>query len=250
MLADQAGHGQLPVAYRVAGVRIENPTVRTLALEGTLDAAPGQFAMLWLPGLDEKPFSFSDVDPLAITVQRVGPFTTALHGLTAGDRVWLRGPFGRGFTLHPGPLLLVCGGCGAAPLRFLAQMARRTDREVHVVLGARTRAALFFQDRYVALGCAVHLATEDGSAGYRGTAIDLAATLLNDGTSAGAVYACGPGPMLDAAYLLAQEHGLPCQLSYEAYMRCGIGVCGSCAVGGCLVCRDGPVFDAPPALPP
>ena len=52
--------------------------------------------------------------------------------------------------------------------------------------------------------------------------------------------------MLDAVYLLAQDHVLPCQLSYEAYMRCGIGVCGSCALGECLVCRDGPVFDAPP----
>jgi dihydroorotate dehydrogenase electron transfer subunit len=249
MLADRAGHGQLPRAYRVVDVRIENATVRTLVLEGTLDADPGQFAMLWLPGLDEKPFSFSDIDPLAITVQRVGPFTTALHGLAAGDRVWLRGPLGRGFALHAGAPLLICGGCGAAPLHYLAQTARRAGREVHVVLGARTRAALFFQERYAALGCTVHLATEDGSVGYLGTAIDLAASLLDDAIRVGAVYACGPEPMLDAAYLLAEEHNLRCQLSYEAYMRCGLGVCGSCAVGGCLVCRDGPVFDAPPVLP-
>jgi dihydroorotate dehydrogenase electron transfer subunit len=203
--------------------------------------------MLWLPGLDEKPFSFSGVDPLSITVQRVGPFTTALHGLAAGDRVWLRGPFGRGFALHEGSLLLVCGGCGAAPLYYLAQTARTAGREIHVVLGARSAASLFFQEQYAALGCTVHLSTDDGSAGYRGTAIDLAASLLDNGLAADAVYACGPEPMLDVAYLLAQDHSLPCQLSYEAYMRCGLGICGSCAVGDCLVCRDGPVFDAPPA---
>ena len=249
MLPDRAGHGQLPEAYRIAQVRIENPTMCTLILEGTLDAVPGQFAMLWLPGLDEKPFSFSGIDPLAFTVQRVGPFTTALHGLAAGDRVWLRGPLGRGFSLCEGPVLLVCGGCGAAPLHYLAQVARRAGRAVHAVLGARTAAGLFFQDRDAALGCTVHLATDDGSVGHRGTATDLAASLLDGGISVGAVYACGPEPMLDVAYLLARDHGLPCQLSYEAYMRCGIGVCGSCAIGGCLVCRDGPVFDAPPALP-
>jgi dihydroorotate dehydrogenase electron transfer subunit len=229
-------------------VRIENPTVRTLILEGTVDAAPGQFVMVWLPGLDEKPFSLSGIDPLAITVQRVGPFTTALHGLAAGDRVWLRGPLGRGFSLREGPLLLICGGCGAAPLRYLAHAARHAGRHVHVVLGTRTSTALFFQERYAALGCAVHLATDDGSAGYHGTAIDLAASLLDSGAGVGAIYACGPEPMLDAAFSLAQDHSLPCQLSYEAYMRCGIGVCGSCVIGGCLVCRDGPVFEAPPAL--
>ena len=246
MVADPSPRGQLPRPYRIVEVRVENPTVRTLVLEGKLDAAPGQFVMAWLPGLDEKPFSPSGVAPLAITVQRVGPFTTALHALVPGDRVWLRGPFGRGFALCEGPLLLVCGGCGAAPLYYLAGLARRAGREVHVVLGARTGTGLFFQERYAALGCTVHLATDDGSVGYHGTTIDLSASLLGEGIAMDTVYACGPEPMLDALYLLAQDHGLPCQLSYEAYMRCAIGVCGSCAVGGCLVCRDGPVFDAPP----
>ena len=250
MLLERAGHGQLPVAYRITSIQIENPTVRTLVLEGTVDASPGQFAMLWLPELNEKPFSFSGIDPLTITVQRVGPFTAALHSLAAGDWVWLRGPLGRGFTLRPGPLLLICGGCGAAPLHYLAQTARRTGHEVHVVLGARTAAGLFFRERYAALGCATHVATDDGSLGHHGTAIGLASSLLENGTRISAVYACGPEPMLDAAHLLAVDYDLPCQLSYEAYMRCGIGVCGSCAVGGYLVCRDGPVFDTPPSVLP
>jgi dihydroorotate dehydrogenase electron transfer subunit len=239
--------GQLPRAYRIVEVRVENSTVRTFVLDGRTGATPGQFVMAWLPGIDEKPFSLSGADPISITVARVGPFTTALHGLSAGDRLWLRGPFGRGFAVCDGPLMAICGGCGAAPLYHLARVARGLEREVHVVLGARTAGGLFFQERYTALGCTVHTSTDDGSAGLKGTAIDLAIRVIEEhGIAVDTIYACGPEPMLDAVYLLAQDRGLPCQLSYEAYMRCGFGVCGSCARGGRLVCRDGPVFERPP----
>ena len=164
--------GQLPQPHRIAEVRDENPTIRSFVLEGTTDAAPGQFVMAWLPGLDEKPFSPSCADPLTLTVDRVGPFTTAMHALSRGDHIWLRGPFGRGFALCEGPLMLICGGCGAAPLHRLAQLARGAGRKVHVILGARTADGIFFAERYAALGCVVHVTTDDGSAGHRGTAID------------------------------------------------------------------------------
>jgi dihydroorotate dehydrogenase electron transfer subunit len=217
--------------------------------------------MAWLPRADndrpadtrrpsdEKPFSLSGVHPIALTVDRVGPFTSAMHGLSAGSRLWLRGPFGQGFSLCPGPLLLISGGCGAAPLLYLAQVARQGGRPVSVVLGARTAVGLLYRQQFGDLGCAVHVTTDDGTAGQRGTALDRAASLLDAGlASADTLYACGPEPMLEGVYRLAQAHGLPCQLSYEAYMRCAIGVCGSCARGGRLVCRDGPVFDRPPSM--
>ncbi|MBN1580769.1 MAG: dihydroorotate dehydrogenase electron transfer subunit [Anaerolineae bacterium] len=251
--------GQLPRPYRVVEIREENPTVRSLCLEGTamhsiaMVLEPGQFVMAWLPGVDEKPFSPSCAKPLTLTVTRVGPFTTAMHQLSVGDTVWLRGPFGRGFSLDRQPvssqkeIMLVGGGCGAAPLLTLAQAARQAGQRVLVVLGARTTDGLFFQDRYTKLGCHVLVSTDDGSAGERATSVQVAASLLSRKDAAiDALYACGPGPMLDAVYELAQMHNLPVQLSYEAYMRCGIGVCGSCALGGCLVCRDGPVFQRPP----
>lgn len=245
--ADSNPHAGLPHAYTIAKVRVETPTIRTFVLDGRMEATPGQFAMAWLPGLDEKPFSLSGARPIALTVDCVGPFTQAMHALAAGDRLWLRGPFGRGFTIYAGPLLLVSGGCGAAPLLYLAQVARRAGRQVAVALGARTETGLLFRDRFAALGCAVHVATDDGTAGRPGTALDLAASLLDSGGGAAdTLYACGPEPMLEAVHHLAQAHGLLCQLSYEAYMRCAIGVCGSCARGGRLVCRDGPVFNRPP----
>jgi dihydroorotate dehydrogenase electron transfer subunit len=246
IILDSRGH--LPRPYTIREVRVENPTTRTFVLDGDMGAVPGQFVMAWLPGLDEKPFSLSTSTPVALTVDRVGPFTAAMHELSAGDRIWLRGPLGQGFTLCQGPLLIVSGGCGVAPLHDLAQVARQAGRQVVAVLGARTAEGLIYPDRFAGMGCAVAIATDDGSAGEKGTAIDGASAILQHGTTpVDTLYACGPEPMLEAAYHLAQVHGLPCQLSYEAYMRCGIGVCGSCAREGCLVCRDGPVFRSPPA---
>jgi dihydroorotate dehydrogenase electron transfer subunit len=246
----------LPRAYTIADIRVENPTIRTFVLDGEMDAVPGQFVMAWLPPAggnhpsDEKPFSLSGLSPITLTVDRVGAFTEAMHALSAGDRLWLRGPFGRGFSLCAGPLLLISGGCGAAPLLLLAQVARRAQRQVAVVLGARTEKGLVYQQRFSDLGCTVHVATDDGSCGTKGTALDLADALLDSRVvQADTLYACGPEPMLEAVYRLAQAHGRPSELSYEAYMRCAIGVCGSCARGGRLVCRDGPVFDRPPSAP-
>jgi dihydroorotate dehydrogenase electron transfer subunit len=245
--------GSLPVAYTIAEVRVETPTIRTFVLEGSVEAEPGQFVMAWLPRLDEKPFSLSGVSPIALTVDRVGPFTAAMHAQAPGDRLWLRGPYGRGFALPDrsntgcSPLLLISGGCGVAPLRYLAQVARKGGHAVHAVLGARTAAGLLLEDQFAALGCTVHLATDDGSAGARGTGLDLAASLMETGALAPlGLYACGPEPMLERVYRLSRAHGLPCQLAYEAYMRCAIGVCGSCVHGDRLICRDGPVFDHPP----
>ena len=231
-------------------MRLETPTIRTFVLDGDIQADPGQFVMVWLPRLDEKPISLSGTSPIALTVDRVGPFSTALHALAPGDRLWLRGPYGRGFTTAAGPLLLVSGGCGVAPLLYLAQVARERGHTVHAALGARAAAGLLLQEQFAALGCAVHPATDDGSAGVQGTSLDLAASLLDAGTlSPACLYACGPEPMLEGVYHLAQTHSLPCQLSYEAYMRCALGVCGSCARGDRLVCRDGPVFQQLPGMP-
>ncbi len=239
--------GNLPEPYRIVDIRQENPTVRSLVLDRAMSLEPGQFVMAWLPGLDEKPFSPSAADPLTLTVTRVGPFTAAMHQLKVGERLWLRGPFGHGFQITASAggnegILVIGGGCGAAPLRYLATKARAMGRHVYVVLGARTADGLFFQHDYAALGCHVYLCTDDGSAGERATAVQVAQTLLERGLAVDMLYACGPAPMLDAVEELAQVYQRPAQLSHEAYMRCGIGVCGSCSREGKLVCRDGPVF--------
>jgi dihydroorotate dehydrogenase electron transfer subunit len=149
---------------------------------------------------------------------------------------------GRAFTLAQprGEILLIGGGYGVAPMHFLAERALAGGWGVSMVIGAGTSADVILADRFESLGARVVITTDDGSLGHRGLATGAAEQLL-EGADCQAIYACGPEPMLEAVARLASGHHLPAQLSYERYMRCGLGVCGSCAKEGWLVCRDGPV---------
>jgi len=236
----------LPQRMRIVHTAKLTASVRLLTLRGALPAQPGQFVLVWLPGLDEKPFSLVDDDPVTLAVAKVGPFSSRLHELEDGDRLWLRGPLGHGFDLLGDRLLLVGGGYGVAPLAFLAARATEARRKV-AVIGAGTKENLFFEDRFAQAGCETVLVTEDCSAGHGGVCTDVAETLLGAVTF-DALYGCGPEGMLNRLKHLCQQHGLPGQLSKEAYMRCGMGVCGSCERNGLLVCRDGPVFPVGPLL--
>jgi dihydroorotate dehydrogenase electron transfer subunit len=228
-------------------VRVENYRTKTLVFKESLPAAPGQFVMAWLPGVDEKPFSVAGADPLALTVVAVGPLSQALHGLAPGGRLWIRGPLGQGYRLEGHKLLLAGGGYGVAPLAFLARQAAASGRVVEVCIGARTAPDVLMAGEFERAGAAVRVTTEDGSLGTKGlvtAALEAAiARARPDG-----VYACGPVKMLEAVDRLCEAHGLPRQLSWEAHMRCGMGLCGSCELltpsaprAGWLVCLDGPV---------
>jgi dihydroorotate dehydrogenase electron transfer subunit len=229
-------------AARIARVASAGSRGVTLEFELRLAAAPGQFVMVWLPGVDEKPFSLVEADPVTLTVVQVGPFTERLRRLQAGQTLYLRGPLGNGFSLAGERPLLIAGGCGAAPLALLAKRLRQAGRAVTVALGAATRDELLLADRFRALGACVQVSTEDGSSGRRGLVTELAAERLAS-REHDRVYACGPAAMLPTVEDLCRAHGVPGELSWEAHMRCAIGVCGSCDRGdGLLVCRDGPVF--------
>ncbi len=233
----------LPQVVPIREVRIETRRIRTFILDTRLpEAQPGQFVMLWLPGVDEKPISIAHPDPLTLTVARVGPFSTALHRAREGDLLGIRGPFGRGFTIHMDrPALLIGGGYGIAPLYFLAVRTVQQGIPTTVALGARRANDLIYEDHFRALGVELLIATDDGSAGARGTAVEAAMKRVRRSPPP-AVYACGPERMLVAVLRLCQEQGLSGQLSVERYMKCGFGICGQCALDGMLVCQDGPVF--------
>ena len=233
----------LPKAAEIVSVEEENSRTRTFTLDVSWpEAYPGQFLMAWLPGVNEKPFSLLDSNPIRITVAAVGRFSKALHELSPGDTVWVRGPLGHGFSLEKGTPILVAGGYGVSPLAFLARRWVEAGIRVWAIVGARTERELLFLDRFRKLGTNLLVTTEDGSAGERGLVTDALIKLLGRIENP-YIYACGPGGMLEAIRRLCKEEKFPCQLSWEAYMRCGFGVCGSCArkEDGWLVCKDGPV---------
>lgn len=237
----------LPRPCRVVASVRENYRTRTIVLDTALEARPVQFCMLWLPGLDEKPFSVQSAAPAAFTIAAVGPFSRAVHRLAAGDRIWLRGPFGRPFRRTGRDHLLVGGGYGVAPMLFLAREARARGERVRAVVGAREARDLLLADALREAGAELWLTTEDGSAGLPGRVTDAIAPMLAEDPP-DSLYACGPHPMLAALARLAAARGLPAQLSWEAYMRCGIGICGSCEQEGMLLCTDGPVLDQPASV--
>lgn len=211
---------------RVVENRRESPWVHTLFFDRSFDPCPGQFAMVWLPGLGEKPFTLSY--PNGVTVKRVGQFTSALTDLGPGARVGLRGPLGRGYP----PLercVLIGGGVGIAELRLLAHRVR----EPAFVLGARTREEVLYLEEFTRLG-PVRVATEDGSLGVRGLITGLFPV-------EGEAFAlCGPEKMMAAC-----QRFLPPERTFyalERYMKCAVGLCGQCTCSGWRVCTDGPVF--------
>jgi dihydroorotate dehydrogenase electron transfer subunit len=233
----------LPEVAAIKEIWDETRTIRTFVLDTALDEAePGQFIMLWLPGVDEKPVAIARPDPLTLTIARVGPFSTALHRRTVGDRVGWRGPYGRSFALHRDrAALLVAGGYGVAPLYFLATRAVERGMVTIVAIGAQTALDLPYVERFEKLGVELLVATDDGSTGQRGFITDVISSYMADHRKL-AVYACGPELMLVELHRLCIEHGLPGQLSLERYMKCGFGICGQCALDDRLVCQDGPVF--------
>lgn len=229
--------------YRIAARRAEGSVGATLVLDGPLAAEPGQFVMVWLPGIEERPLAVMDDDPLSLTVRVVGPFTRALAARQPGERLWVRGPFGRGFPVGGKRLLLAGGGSGVASLTLLAKRARAMGADVRVALGARSSDQLMLPWRLHALGCELLLATDDGSAGMIGTALDALEPSLAAGWPDW-VGACGPELMLRALAHRMAGSDIPLYLSLERAMKCGFGVCGNCHCGDRLVCKDGPVFPA------
>lgn len=252
MIANPAPQLYMPAPASIAAVEPENYRTKTFTLAARLDAQPGQFVMAWLPRFDEKPFSLVKANPVTLMISAVGPFTRLVHELGPGDSLWLRGPFGHGFTLPASCRrpALVGGGYGVAPLLWFAQEHVDWVDAMTVIVGARTEADLLYTRRFGAMAdhqpaLALYTTTEDGSAGARGRVTDVLEPLLQSQEVDG-IFACGPHGMLAALTALGEQYGVPCQLSWEAYMRCGIGICGACEHDGKVLCLDGPVLATVP----
>ena len=183
----------------------------------------------------------------------VGEGTKILKTRKPGEHVDILGPLGKPFDTDGNgkhqPAILVAGGHGIAPLYALAEELIRQKRNVEVFAGASTKGHLVLIKELKKTGCIVKTATEDGSLGKKGYVTCLLSgrlAIARDRKDPPAIYACGPRPMLAAVAREAAAYGLTAQVSLDAYMACGIGVCLGCAVrtktGYKMVCKDGPVF--------
>ncbi len=238
---------------RLTSVTTETPTVKSLAFNDELcsKANPGQFVMVWIPGVDEVPMSLSLLNSrtgqAAVTVEKVGEATEALHRMKTGDVVGVRGPFGTSYTVtNARKVMIVGGGTGLASLTPLAEKLAEARTKVTFLMGAKTRDDLLFNARISSLLSRVRgrlvVATEDGSLGQKGLVTTSAEELLEQGEKVNIIYTCGPEKMMQKMVLLAQRFHVPFEASLERFMRCAIGLCGTCVIGKYLVCRDGPVF--------
>jgi dihydroorotate dehydrogenase electron transfer subunit len=234
--------------YTLVSKKRENYRTSTLVFDQPLPAYPGQFVMVWLPRIGEKPYCVTNGAPLTLTVVSVGKFSEALYTLQPGSKVWVRGPFGHGYQIKGEYLLLVGGGYGVASLLFLAKQAISIGCQQRICIGASSKRDILLQDEFASLGIPVHITTEDGSSGTSGLVTALVSEMLDD-FKPDWIYACGPTSMLIAISHRCRERNLSHQLSWEAHIRCGLGLCGSCegvelqpwVPEGWLVCQDGPV---------
>lgn len=225
-------------------------------------ARPGQFVMLQVrSGLDpllRRPFSICgrlQPDAFGVLYKVVGRGTALLSQGRPGERVQVLGPLGNGFAVNDmaRPCWLVAGGMGVAPMLFLAQaLLERGERDVVCLTGYASGKEVLKAGTLGLPGAETAIATDDGSLGHAGPVTDLLEARLRTGEAPGTVCACGPAAMLARVAELARAAEAACQVSLEATMACGMGVCLGCTVHAApgeghpylQVCSEGPVFSA------
>ena len=223
-----------------------------LAPQAARLAKPGQFAQLFVPGKTlRRPVSFCGIDAAGGTLRFVfqvrGEGTGRLADMKKGDTLNMLAPLGNGFEPcgARGGALFVGGGIGVPPL---LEASKRFGSGAVLAAGFKDKKSIILKEDFEKNGCKVLVATDDGSYGHHGLVTDMI-----EGLRFGAVYACGPLPMLKAVSRIAENKNVLCYVSMEERMACGIGACLGCAVklrgeNGAVhyghVCRDGPVFDS------
>ena len=248
------------------------------------EASPGQFVQIQcndnLDPLLRRPFSIHRVGNKTIEIlyEVIGKGTDMLSKKKEGDFLDVLGPLGAGFrepsaacpersrrvSCQPSAIL-IAGGMGVAPLAFLAEELIKKKIKVVVLIGAKTKKEILCEKDFRKIGAEVHVATDNGSKGFKGYVSKLFENLLSTAchersrrvdcqlpalseVEGATTYTCGPQPMLKSIAGICKKKKIACQVSVEEKMACGIGACLGCAVkvrgGYKLACKDGPVFNA------
>ncbi len=233
------------ITLPITEIKDENASTKTFFFKGKLSAEPGQFIMLARLGVGEKPFSVSEDNGryFGITVKKVGEFTERLFTLKVGDLLSIRGPYGTHFTVQSKKVCIVGGGTGIAPLMFLLKKLTEIKADTTVINGARTKDELLFINDIKRLSKKCVSVTDDGSFQEKGVATDILEKLLRK-EHFDIIYGAGPEPMLVKILRLSEQFDVPCELSLERHIKCGMGLCGSCVMDpiGIRICKEGPVL--------
>ena len=232
--------------FRLVSKRMVCEDIAILTFDGRLSVAAGQFIYTWIPGLGEKPFSALTDDPFSLVVINVGLFTDALMKLEAGATVYVRGPYGVQVSPPAGSkMVAIAGGTGLAAVYQLVRDFGNADN-TEVFLGARSAGRLYFRDECSRIA-GTHIATDDGSEGYRGRVTELLESWLRQQDESVirslVFYNCGPAPMVQAATEVQRRFVADSRINnaIDYLTRCGVGICGAChAPDGRRLCVDGP----------
>jgi dihydroorotate dehydrogenase electron transfer subunit len=230
---------EVPKMLEVSDVVKEGLGQTSFFFKHDMAAKPGQFIMVWLPGVDEKPMAvaYQKKNEFAFTSQAVGKFTKALESIKKGDKLGIRGPYGNSFSLKENACV-VAGGVGMSSVSTLIDALKSPA----IICGARSKDHLIYMKRFA--GKNVTYTTDDGSFGTKGYTTDALDKLLSSSKRIKAVYTCGPEIMMQKIFAICGKHKVELEASVERYMSCGFGVCGKCMVNDRIVCIDGPIFNS------
>ena len=231
------------IASGIFDLWVENPTLSSIA-------KPGQFAHILVPGKTlRRPISICDADKscLRLVYQVKGEGTETLSTIKKGEYLDIIAPLGKGFDIKEDKkYCFIGGGIGVPPMLYASKMKEKPV----VITGFRNKDLVILQSDFRKDNCELYLTTDDGTAGEKAFVTDVLKRKLSDIDE---VCACGPTPMLKAIAEICNDAGVPCQISLEARMGCGIGACLVCACAVrkndgtedyVHVCKDGPVFDS------
>lgn len=227
---------------------------------------PGQFIHLKLTKRSEillrRPFSIYNVinkNVVEIVYQAVGKGTRLMSGMKTGAKIDVMGPLGNGFRINKKARysIFVAGGVGTSGLHLLLKclLEAKGEHKIYTLIGARSKQELYISDSFKHTSTELRIATDDGSKGDKGFVTGLLEKLivrLQSPAGRIQIYACGPEGMTRRVCEIAKQYKIPCQVSLEEWMGCGIGICRACVCkvkkGGSFryatVCSEGPVFDS------
>ena len=253
----------IPSAVRLERIGDETDDTRTFFFDRKIDSRPGQFLEVSVPGYGEAPISVNSSadENLRLTIRSVGNVTRAIHRMKPGDEIGIRGPFGRGWPLDETEgrnLLIVAGGLGLAPLRaVILDIIGNRERygKVALLYGARSPELIIHKQELGGWAKEMDVKVSvDACDGYREEIcsawkgdVGVVTTLFDkyEIPENSTAFVCGPPIMMKFAVKELLKRGFSTEriyVSLERHMKCGMGMCGHCQIGGHYVCKDGPVF--------